>query len=273
MDTWNLRETANFCTKISKNLFWIPSNSFELNGEIDSSKRLYNILYDFQMKNFDESSKNRILKLDCVDRIIWEFFDSPSEIVAKYKEGNCAVFSLWLNYFLSKLYRKTGYIQIIRSTGTWHILNYIKLGDWYYIIDPNNLIKKYKSRVPIENGNFKSYAKSNMITGGILKTTDLKDFISYYEKYVLLGGLEYLFLKIDEYNLPYFCIEHVFKGFKVYLNSQSKIYILNKYNKSIYKILYTLVDEKTLIPVKERSDKNIWELLMKTKNIFPNEKI
>lgn len=271
MDTWNLREKAKFCTKIANNLFWVPANSLEIKDGSNSSNSLYNILYNFQMSKLVESSENRILKLDQENKIIWEFFDSPEEVVSKYKKGNCAVFCLWLNYFLSKIYEKTGYILIIRNTGTWHVLNYVKLGDWYYIIDPNNLLEKFKDSIPVENGDFMTYAHCNMITGGVLKTTSLNDFVSYYEKYVAIGGLKYIFFKIDEYQLPYFCIEHLPNRFNIHLNSQSKIEILNNYAEEIYQVFYSVIDNTKLIPIKEREDINIWQLLMKTKNTSLSE--
>lgn len=34
MDTWNLRENALFCTKITNDLFWVPINTVKLNVEL-----------------------------------------------------------------------------------------------------------------------------------------------------------------------------------------------------------------------------------------------
>lgn len=277
MVSWNLRENADFCTKIAPNLWWIPANSLRTSVEKMGEgipHNLFELLTLFQAKNMKESFENRILRIDPKEQLIWEFFDTPEKVAMEYTEGNCAVFAIWLNYYLKKMFEKSGYIEMMRSTSTWHVLNYIKIKDMYYIIDPSVMIKKYKEKLPMEDGNYKTYAQANMITGGVLRTPDLKYYVSYYEKYVAIANLRCVFIRLDDYQLPAFCIEHKERGFGLYYPSEVDYTILNEnYDKTLYYIGHMCIKHiNELKIIREDDEVNIWKTAMKRRAMLQGRK-
>mgnify|MGYP007056940765 CR=1 FL=1 len=248
MDTWNLRKDADFKTKIAYDLCWIPADSLSCYNTKNSNCKegphnLYELLFLFQSKDLEEFYDDRILKLDKKLLLTWEFFDTPERVVKSYKRGHCAVFSLWLNYYLTKMYDKCGYIEIIRNKNkSWHVINYVYINGLYYIIDPSIYIKKYSEIIPVEDGMFKTYAKSKLITGGILQTSDLNNFVLYYQKYISLANSSYLFLELSSYKLPPFAIEGIDNEYTIYYPQGADIKIIGDYNKDMYKIIKTEVN-------------------------------
>lgn len=245
MDNINLQIDAKFKTKISKDLYWVPANCLNnckvknINNK-DEPHNLFELLYLLQSSELDECYDDKILKIDKETSLEWEFFDSPENIVKNYKRGHCAVFSMWLNFYLKKMYNHCGYIEIIRDKNkSWHVINYIFINGIYYIIDPNIYIKKYSGIIPIEDGNFKTFAKSKLITGGILQTSNLESFVNYYQKYISLAKSSYLFLKFDAYNLPAFSIKEHENGYNVYYPNNTDFEIIGKYNKEFFSIYNT----------------------------------
>lgn len=244
MNTWNLREDASYKTKIANDLYWIPANYLNKfntkNINIsDEPHNLYELLFLFQQQNFEECYDNRLLKHDEENSLTWELFENPSLVVEKYRKGNCAMFSLWLSYYLNKMYEDVGYIKIIRNKNkSWHVINYVHIDDMYYIVDPSIFIKKYSQKVPVEDGKFKTYSNSNIITGGILQTSSLEKFVIYYQKYVSLANGSYLFIKFDTYDLPKFSISDCGGKYSIYYPKNVELSIIGKYDPDIYSIVY-----------------------------------
>lgn len=247
-----MRENANFKTKIAHDLYWVPAN-FLNNYKTKNNKyenephNLYELLCLFQHHDFQECYNDRILKSDIKKSLTWELFDEPEIVVEYYQRGHCAVFSLWLNYYLTKMYDTCGYIEIIRNKNkSWHVINYIYIDSMYYIIDPSVYIKKYAQFIPIEDGNIRTYTSGKLITGGIFQMSKLENFVSYYQKYITLNNSSYLFLKLSSYELPPFSISGIDNDYTVYYPQDSNIEIIGEYNKDIYKIkkTYMCVDSK-----------------------------
>lgn len=242
MNDTNLQKKAIFKTKISKDLYWVPANCLS-NCKVNNSNvkdephNLFELLCLFQKQGLEECYDDRILKIDKESSLEWEFFDSPEIIVKHYKRGHCAVFSIWLNFYLKKMYNHCGYIEIIRDKNrSWHVINYVYIDGLYYIIDPNVYIKKYSKVVPVENGEFCTYAKSKLITGGILQTSNLDSFVNYYQKYISLADSSYLFLKFNTYKLPAFSIEERNNVYNVYYPNDIDFEIIGEYNKNKFYI-------------------------------------
>lgn len=243
MDTWNLRENSNFKTRISRDLHWVPANCLnnyqtKNHEHFEEPHNLYELLFLFQNQGLEECYDDKILIADAENALVWEYFDSPSKIVKHYKKGHCAVFSLWLSYYLNKMYDDCGYIEIIRNKNkSWHVINYVHLDNMYYIVDPSIYIKKYSKIIPIEDGKFTTYANSNIITGGVLQTSNLENFVSYYQKYVALAQNSYLFIKFNTYELPCFSINGVNNKYSVYYPNDIELNIIGKYDSEIYNII------------------------------------
>lgn len=245
MNNINLQKNAKFKTKISRDLYWVPANYLndckaKNMDNKDEPHNLFELLSLFQKQELDECYDDKILKIDKETSLEWEFFDSPEIIVKHYKRGHCAVFSIWLNFYLKKMYNQCGYIEIIRDKKkSWHVINYIYVDDLYYIVDPNVYIKKYSKVIPIEDGNFRTYAESKLITGGILQTSNLNNFVNYYQKYINLANSSYLFLKFNTYELPAFSIEERGNGYNVYYPNNIDFEIIGEYKKKFFSIYNT----------------------------------
>ena len=250
IDTWNLRHNASFEVAIAPELFWVPINYFgccsytkqqlkkimnDLPQSASKLHNLYEIVAGFQIMEFEEKTTNVINEYN---KYKFEFYETPDQSICR-KYGACSGISSWCNYLLSRMFEKTGYITIIRSTHSGHSFNYFLHENFYYIIDLNLMLKKYKKDIPIEDGKLQTFRKSKFFTGCLFKTKDLKYFVNFYEAYTAIANVSFLFFKVEDYCLPPMYMDNVDEQIILRIKSDKPFEILNKrINKSLFHIEY-----------------------------------
>lgn len=250
INTWNLRHDASFEVEIAPGLFWVPINSFgscsytkqQLKKIMNNLPKSYNLLHNlyeivagFQIMGFEEKTTNTIYSYN---NYKLEFYETPDQSICK-KYGACSGISSWLNYLLSRMFEKTGYIAIIRSTLSGHSFNYFLHENFYYIIDLNLMLEKYKNDIPLEDGNLQTFRKSKFFTGCLFKTKNLKYFVNFYEAYTAIANVSFLFLKVEDYCLPPMYMDSVDEQIILRIKSNKSFEILNKrLNKNLFSIEY-----------------------------------
>ena len=248
-DTWNLRTEADFNVSIAPDLFWVPVNSFgkckytkeelkTLASSLPYNANKFNNLYEtiagFQLIEFKEKNTN-IIKT--INETTFVDYDSPEQAILK-SYGVCSGIASWLNFFLNRFFDESGYIFIYRSTLSGHVINYFVYNGYYYIINLNVMLKKYKNQIPIEDGDFSMFCKKPFFDGCLLKTKNLKSFVRFYEAYTSIANVDFLFLKIDDYKIPMMNIEYN-NNIALLINNIRPYEILNNHlNHKLYKINY-----------------------------------
>lgn len=248
-NTWNLIHGACFETNIAPGLWWVPINSLGkckytkselkiiMNSLPESSNKLtslYELVAGFQIMDFEEKTTNVLIDYNNMQ---FEIYESPEQAIKK-KYGVCSGIASWLNYFLYKMFDKSGYIFIMRSTLSGHVINYFLHEGFYYIIDLNLMLPKYKNDVPIENGKFSSFCNNKFFTGCLFKTKDLKYFINFYEAYTTIANVSFLFFKIDDYTLPPISKTYTEKQITLFIKRNEPLELLNKKVDSLFEIKY-----------------------------------
>ncbi len=248
-NTWNLRYDACFETLIAPGLLWVPMNSLgkckytksELKKIMnslpeDSNKltSLYEIVAGFQIMDFEEKTTNVLVDYNDLQL---EIYESPEKAIKK-RHGVCSGIASWLNYFLNKMFEQSGYIFIMRSTLSGHIINYFFHEGFYYIIDLNLMLQKYQNDIPVENGDFSSFCNNKFFTGCLFKTKDLKYFINFYEAYTTIANVSFLFFKIDDYTLPPMTKTYTDKQITLFIKRNEPLELLNTKVNNLFEIKY-----------------------------------
>ena len=249
-NTWNLRHNADFETVIAPGLTWVPINIFgkchyskselkEIMNSLPESayklNNLYEIVAGFQYMDFQEKTTNTLTVYNGME---FEVYESPEQAIEK-KYGVCSGIASWLNYFLKKMFDSAGYIFFMRSTLSGHVINYFIYEGFYYIIDLNVLLPKYRQDIPIEDGNFSSFCSKKFFSGCLLKTKDLKCFIRFYEAYTAVANASFIFFKIEDHTLPPIGKTYTDNQITLYIKRNQPLEILNKkVNTDIFKVQY-----------------------------------
>lgn len=198
--------TPDFELKLANNVFWIPYN---MNGvkalPIDvltqlitmtpeQKKEKINTIIDavnlFILSDFKEISDNILIK---ENEILWEHH-KPGYISILSNEGCCASCCTWANYLLADNFDEAGYINIIRSIKSGHVVNYFKHRDWYYILDLQPFVGLYQNFICAQTGKRIDFIQSKFITGILVKAKSIEDYVNFYSRYTWKIMPEHLYL-------------------------------------------------------------------------------
>lgn len=197
----------SFELKLSKDVYWIPYTFLseqpfcsykeieEISKLLPKEKRQYiNSIEDaiklFVVSDFSEMDDTvKIYK----EGICWEYYaDGEQAILANH--GCCSTCCAWANYLLQDNFDEVGIIGIIRPVGG-HAINYFFTGEWYYIMDFQTLISKYRDKICPQTGKRNDFVKSGFISGILVRAKSLEAYVQYYSRYTQQFIPEHLFLK------------------------------------------------------------------------------
>lgn len=204
----NITFTPDFELKLANNVFWIPynmnvNNALPINDLTklitltpEQKKEKINTIIDavnlFILSNFDEYNDNIIIE---ENEIVWEYH-KPGYISVLSNKGCCASCCTWANYLLADNFDEAGYINIIRSIKSGHVVNYFKnkKNDWYYILDLQPFVELYQGFICAQTGKRIDFIKSKFITGILVKAKSIEDYVNFYSRYTSKIMPEHLYL-------------------------------------------------------------------------------
>ncbi len=194
-DLATVRDGAQYEIEVFDGVYWVPAytlgGSRYENAEIyamlgDSPERkqqnistLYEALQLYQIGDFTAADDNIRISENGVN---WEYH-TPGRQAVENNCGCCATDSAWLRYILDGDYDELGYISTSQPDGSGHVYNYIRQGEWFYIID----LTHYRNDATIglttvvEDGNINAYMQSDRVLGNIHRTKDLGLFVDYVQ--------------------------------------------------------------------------------------------
>lgn len=194
-DSINLIYDAEFITKITKNIEWVPTailGRTKRSGDqasliwqlpVDERKQYINNLYEamqlFHISSFVLNENKRII--ECGDSI-WEVSKDGREAV-RDNCGMCAECAAWLIYFLNGIYEETGFLTLIGTKLGGHIINYIKDNGYYYFVDMSMQVSELAVHNAIENGDIREFRKNKHVTCSMLRAKRIEDFYSFYSSF------------------------------------------------------------------------------------------
>lgn len=190
-----LRCDAGFEIEVFEGVYWVNASAlgktrftnaqvYRLLSDTPEEKQaeistLYEALQLYQISDFRSADDNIRIEENGID---WEYH-TPGRLAVENNRGCCATDSAWLRYILDGDYDELGYISTSQRDGSGHIYNYIRDGEWYYIID----LTHYRNDADIglttviENGDIDSYMRSDRVLGNIHRTKDLRCFVNYVQ--------------------------------------------------------------------------------------------
>lgn len=190
-----LRCDAGFEIEVFEGVYWVSASAlgktrftnaqvYRLLSDTPEEKQaeistLYEALQLYQIGDFRSADDNIRIEENGID---WEYH-TPGRLAVENNRGCCATDSAWLRYILDGDYDELGYISTSQRDGSGHIYNYIRDGEWYYIID----LTHYRNDADIglttviENGDIDSYMRSDRVLGNIHRTKDLRCFVNYVQ--------------------------------------------------------------------------------------------
>ena len=187
-----LRHDARYDIEVFDGVFWVPAVSLGesryTNAEIAAMRfdspedkqakigTLYEALQLYQIGDFSSADDNVRIAENGID---WEFH-TPGRIAVINNRGCCATDSAWLRYLLDGDYDEIGYIATSQRDGSGHVYNYIRDGEWYYIIDLTHYRNDWIATIE-ENGDMDAYSRSDRVLGNIHRTKDLSSFVNYVQ--------------------------------------------------------------------------------------------
>ena len=187
-----LRHDADFCVEVSDGVSWVPVNVlgksdfsnadiFAMLSESPEYKQaqidtLYEAMQLYQVGNFFASDDNIRMFENGVN---WEHH-KPGYDAVRTNNGCCATSANWLNYILEGDYDEVGYIATSQSDGSGHIFNYIRDGEWYYIIDMTHYRTDWIATA-VETGDLNDYYNTDFIAGNIHRVKDIQDYVDYVQ--------------------------------------------------------------------------------------------
>lgn len=195
-DTFNLRANANYDIEIVPGINWVPANSLgktvfdnaqiaELAKKSPEEKQasitnLYEAIQLFQISNFKYQRDNVRMQEGVIN---WEHH-KPGYDAVRTNEGCCASDASWLSYILKNDYDEVGYIAFSNSDSSGHIYNYIKEGEYYYIIDLEQYesCDQYKYYTAPETGKLEDFISKGSLMGNLVKVKSLTDYVTYLRK-------------------------------------------------------------------------------------------
>lgn len=209
-----LNANADFETKISRDVYWVPVNRLgksrytnaeiknisELYKPIEKKKKLNNLYEVIQLFFCEKFTYSMDTEYIVKNHIIWETH-RESEKVVEDNTGCCSSVASWLRYYLEGIYEECGYFSFIRPNGTGHVFNYIKKEGWYYLIDLTPYVIDKKQDDYFESGMRIDFIKSGNVTGCLMKCKRLESYASFYNKLQNVGGYNFIYIKIKNKNI------------------------------------------------------------------------
>lgn len=190
-----LRCDAGFEIEVFEGVYWVSASAlgktrftnaqvYRLLSDTPEEKQaeistLYEALQLYQIGDFRSADDNIRIEENGID---WEYH-TPGRLAVENNSGCCAADSAWLRCILDGDYDELGYISTPQRDGSGHIYNYIRDGEWYYIID----LTHYRNDADIglttviENGDIDFYMRSDRVLGNIHRTKDLRCFVDYVQ--------------------------------------------------------------------------------------------
>jgi hypothetical protein len=191
-DLAKVRDGAQYEIEVFEGVYWVPAYTlgasryenaeiYAMLGDTPEQKQqkistLYEALQLYQIGNFTAADDNIRVNENGVN---WEYH-TPGRQAVENNCGCCATSSAWLRYILDGDYDELGYISTSQLAGDGHVYNYIRQGEWYYIID----MTKYRNdafATIVENGDMNAYMLSDRVLGNIHRTKDLSLFVNYVQ--------------------------------------------------------------------------------------------
>lgn len=206
-DIATLRHDAHFCTKLAEDVFWVPvselgasrytaemiSGLLALQPEEKQAavSTLYEAMQLFLLGGFRE-----VLDVEVIHEngIGWEHH-KPGYYAVKTNCGCCASTGSWLAYILAGRYEEMGLITFLRPDCSGHVFNYILRDSWYYFIDLMPFTAKYAESNVAETGLKSDFVRSRYLTGVCVKSRSLADYVTFFERMLKYGGVEFCFFK------------------------------------------------------------------------------
>ncbi len=191
-DLITLRYDADFCVDVADGVQWVPVRTLgdsdytnaqifsmtsmspeEKQAQIDT---LYEAMQLYQVGGFCSSDDNIRIQENGIN---WEHH-KPGFDAVRTNNGCCATSANWLNYILRGDYDEVGYIATSQRDGNGHIFNYIRQGEWYYIIDMTHYRTDWIATAP-ETGSMNDYYNSDFIAGNIHRVKDIQRYVDYVQ--------------------------------------------------------------------------------------------
>lgn len=238
-DTWNLRNDAAFEVQLSKDIYWIPFNTFGktryTNGDINKLStvsieqqrkkiiNLYEAVQLFQNIEFEILSDKPYFITP--DGLKWQYQFSPKQ-VCDHLKGSCCEIAIWLDFYVSSLFDETGYILIQRPSNG-HVMNYLRSGNNYYFVDLESHHPRYMKNALKETGSKKDYFSTNFFTNALIKSSSIQNYITYYKKIISFSNSEFSFYRMPGGIIPPIACEIRENEKKVYLSKKYDFEILS----------------------------------------------
>lgn len=238
-DTWNLRNDAAFEVQISKDIYWIPFNTFGktryTNGDIKKLSafpieqqkeqiiNLYEAVQLFQNIEFEILSDKPYFITP--DGLKWQYQFSPKQVCDQLK-GSCCEIAIWLDAYVSSLFEETGYILIQRPSNG-HVMNYLRRGNSYYFVDLESHHPRYMKSALKETGSKKDYLSTEFFTNALIKSSSIRNYITYYKKILSFSNTEFSFYRMPGGMIPPIACEISEDRKKVYLSKKYNFEILS----------------------------------------------
>lgn len=255
----NIGYFTNFELKLANDVYWIPYNTkpnFELpintitklvTATPEEKREKINTVIDavnlFILSDFKETSDNIYIE---ENGILWEHH-KPGKFSVLTNEGCCASCCTWANYLLSNNFDESGYISLIRSMKSGHIVNYFRKKDWYLILDLQPFVKPYRDSICPQTGKRIDFIKSKFITGVLVKAKSIEAYIQFYSKYTSKIVPEHLYLKQNSENIQPIGSNQSNAGRHIFLPNSPNLSIINQ-SKSLDIITYEFVNYPNHIP-------------------------
>lgn len=202
-DIANLINEATFETEIFPSVYWVPFASLGKSNIIftekvldritkDTFKELIGSPYEFiqyiKMADFHRCFDNQYIWKNGIQ---WEVHTS-GRLAIQNRKGSCSSLSgAFYDTFCDRY--PTGIICALANSGVGHTFNYIKINDFFYIIDPYVQMNEFSENIPKESGLKSDFVRTKYISGICIKTLKLDNFINFFERYNHLKKREFLY--------------------------------------------------------------------------------
>jgi hypothetical protein len=186
----NIDSAAAFRVPIADGVHWVPANALGAsdmtNQEIEgldgaspeqiaaSIDTLHELIQYYKVHAFTWTDDNILIRQD---GIIWEHH-KPGQISAMLNHGCCAASANLCAYVLAGDYDEIGFISM-QHFGSGHIINYLRKGSVYYLIDFTHYANNVPAQCP-ETGRRDDFDWNPIAT--ILETDSLEKWTDYYRK-------------------------------------------------------------------------------------------
>ncbi|MGM0125498.1 hypothetical protein IGI37_002897 [Enterococcus sp. AZ194] len=188
---------ANFKTKLSEELYWVPFNTLGKVTTGNNRVTLLDSLLFFQSINFKEFDDTLYINDSGLN---WEFHRT-GDIAFLSNSGCCSSTAGWACFELKNKFDEVGMLSLFRPNGTGHVFNYIYHKKKYYVFDFLPFTKNYGAKL-IETGEKRSFIKNKYLTSICYETIDLNYFSRFFGRIQASKGFDHLFFQIKSYSSP-----------------------------------------------------------------------